>query len=86
MESLRRSRHCAVILLSMSIGRTKEDSPLYVACQAGHVGVVKYLLSLEGIDPNKPANGGTTPFFVTCQKGHKEVVSLLLADPSVDPN
>ena len=48
--------------------------------------MVKYLLSLKGIDPNKPANDGATPFFMACQNGHKEVVSLMLADPRIDPN
>jgi len=83
MAILRRSRYCAVILLSMSIGRMKEDSS---ACQEGHPAVAEYLLSLKGIDPNKPINDGATPFCIACQQGHKEVVSLLLADPRIDPN
>jgi len=61
-------------------------TPLSVACEKGHVGVVKYLLSLKGIDPNMQQNEGATPSFVACQQGHKEVVSLLLADPRIDPN
>jgi len=36
-------------------------TPFYVASKAGHVGVVKYLLSLNGIDPNKPANEEQLP-------------------------
>ena len=59
---------------------------LSIACHGRHVGVVKYLLSLKGIDPNKPANKGSTPLFMACANGHKEVVSLLLADPRIDPN
>ena len=47
---------------------------------------MKYLLSLKGIDLNKPKNDGATAFFMACQDGHKEVVSLLLADPRIDPN
>ena len=31
-------------------------TPLSVACHRGQVGVVKYLLSLKGIDPNMPNN------------------------------
>ena len=61
-------------------------TPLYGACQAGHVGVVKYLLSLKGIDPNKPQNEEATPFYIACENGHKEVVLLLLADHRIDPN
>jgi len=61
-------------------------SVFFGACEGGDVGVVKYLLSLKGIDPTKPANDGGTPFFKACAKGHKEVVSLLLADPRIDPN
>ena len=48
--------------------------------------MVKYLLSLKGIDPNKPSNDGATPFYFACEEGHEEVVSLLLADPKIDPN
>jgi len=40
-----------------------EYTPLSGACQSGHVEVVEYLLSLKGIDPNKPNNNRTTPFF-----------------------
>jgi len=60
-------------------------SPFYVACHKGQVEVVKYLLSLKGIDPGLPAINGATPFYISCQLGHKEVVSLLLADPRIDP-
>jgi len=62
------------------------QTPLFAACGKGHVGVVKYLLSLKGIDPNKPANDGATPFFMSCQEGHKEVVSVMLADQRIDLN
>ena len=58
---------------------------LHGACKNGRVEVVKYLLSLKEIDPNKPTNEGVTPFFIACQEGHKEVVSMLLSDPRVDP-
>jgi len=61
-------------------------TPLSSACQEGHPAVAEYLLSLKGIDPNKPINDGATPFCIACQQGHKEVVSLLLADPRIDPN
>jgi len=63
-------------------GRT----PFYCACQAGHVGVAEFLLSLKGIDLERPNNSGVTPFCMSCQNGRKEVVSLLLADPRLDPN
>jgi len=59
-------------------------TPFYVACQERHVGVMKHLLSLQGIDPNMPQNDGASPFYTACQEGHEEVVSLLLADPRTD--
>ena len=71
----------------MSIGRMKEDSPLFlVPVKKGMLGVVEYLLSLKEIDPDRPADDGATPFFMACANGHREVVFLLLADPRIDPN
>jgi hypothetical protein len=59
---------------------------LFVACQEGHVTVVKLLLAHGGIDVNKAMDGGTTPLFVACQKGHAAIVKLLLGHNEIDAN
>lgn len=61
-----------------------EGPPLYVACQEGHLEVVKLFLQHPNINPNKPTEKGSTPFYAACSKGHLEVVKLLLADGRID--
>jgi len=77
---------CGDPALNVNWQREGGYTPFYVASKAGHVGVVKYLLALKGIDPSKQQNQGATSFFAACSKGHKEMVSLMLADPRIDPN
>ena len=45
-------------------GRT----PLYIACQNGHVDAARLLLD-KGADVNWAAQYGRTPLFVACQEG-----------------
>jgi len=63
-----------------------EITPFFGACEKGHVAIVKFLLTVQKVDPMIAENEGATPFFTVCSKGKKEIVSLLLADPRVDPN
>ena len=58
--------------------------PFHVACQNGHLEVVKDLLA-HGVDVNSPDLQGRVPFHVACQNGHLEVVKVLLAH-GVDVN
>lgn len=60
-------------------------TPLYIACQEGHVSIVKQLLR-KGADPNlgiKHLLG--MPLIAAASAGHLEVVRLLL-DSGADPN
>jgi ankyrin repeat protein len=53
---------------------------LYMACQEGHLDVVKLLLGCQRhVDPNLASTlDGSTPLHVATQKGHLEIVELLL--------
>jgi len=61
-------------------------TPLFIACQAGHVQVVEVLLEDPRIEADRPRDDGITPFFMACQEGHAGVVRQLLNSPIVDPN
>ena len=67
--------------------RPKDDaSVLYVACQNGHMNIVKLLLAektLSDVDQRK--QNGSTPLFISAQQNHADVAELLLAR-GADPN
>jgi len=56
------------------------------AARNGHEGVVKILLGLEGVNPDKPDNDGRTPLSFAAENGREEVVKLLLGREEVDPD
>jgi ankyrin repeat protein len=51
--------------------------PLAVACQVGHLELVR-LLCESGADVNVNKTQGVTPLFLAAQEGHAEIVSYLL--------
>jgi ankyrin repeat protein len=51
-------------------------TPLYIACQKGHVKVVKALLTNKEIEINKQFKG-TTPLEKAIGKGYTEIAALL---------
>ena len=53
-----------------------DATPVLVAAQMGHAGVVRVLHEL-GADLNTPMLGGFTPVFIAAQDGHAEVVGVL---------
>jgi ankyrin repeat protein len=53
-------------------------TPLYIACQNGHLDVVDRLLKQNGIDINQSMNDGATPLYIACNNGHTSVARLLL--------
>ena len=54
-------------------------TPLYIASQQGHLGVVKVLLAKKDIDVNQATRGGYTPLWIASQEGHGVVKALLVA-------
>ena len=58
---------------------TTEDSqtPLYAACQEGHVDAARRLLD-KGAEVDQADKYGATPLFVACQEGHVDAAGLLL--------
>ena len=72
----------------IDVNRAKKDgsTPLYIACQEGHLDVVRMLLSTEGIEPDRARKDGMTPLFIACQEGHLDVVRMLLSVDGIDPN
>ena len=62
----------------------RRRTPLFNACEQGHVDVVRLLLEHE-VDAAAAVGGGWTPLYVACQWGRLEVARLLLdAGASVD--
>ena len=52
-------------------------TPLLVACQNGHIEVVRWLIT-SGAEIEATENQGATPLLLACQNGHIEVVRLLI--------
>jgi ankyrin repeat protein len=57
---------------------------LLIACQQGHVEVVRLLIS-EGADKEKAMSGGRTPLLIACihacdEEGRVEMVRLLISE------
>jgi len=59
-------------------GQKNECTPLMEAASAGHVDIVKLLIS-HGADVNAQSTSGNTPLMYACAGGHVECVKTLLA-------
>ncbi|XP_067660925.1 ankyrin repeat domain-containing protein 50-like [Haliotis asinina] len=66
--------HGANLLLSDIRG----NNILQLACTAGHIDVVKYIISLNSVNINSRGWKGRTPVMGAAEQGHKEVVELLV--------
>ena len=70
-------------------GKMEDDinngcTPLYIACQNGHLDVVRELLGADGIQANQANQKSQTPINVAADNGHVDVVRLLLSVPGID--
>ena len=53
-------------------------TPMFVACQQGHLKVCKWLCEVgAGADIRKASNSGSTPMYIACQQGHLKVCKWL---------
>lgn len=59
-------------------------TPLFYACNRGYPEIVQKLLSVKGVDPNKPNEYQTSPLICACDKGFVQIVELLLDHPDID--
>ena len=57
--------------------RKQTLSPLYAACEKGHVDAARLLLD-KGAEVNPADEDGATPLFIACQEGHVDAARLLL--------
>jgi len=62
--------------IQINQGNQNGATPLYIACQKGHLKVVQSLLTHKEIDINKDCKG-TTPLAKAMEKEHNEIVTLL---------
>jgi len=60
---------------------------LWLACEAGHLGVVHRLLQCQEVDPNVPQLAtGISPLCIASKLGFLEIVRVLLGDSRVNVN
>ena len=52
-------------------------TPLFIACQNGHVDAARLLLD-KGAEVDRAEKDGGTPLFIACEKGHVDAARLLL--------
>lgn len=54
-------------------------TPLYLACQEGHLEIIQYLVQDCGADPHARAYDGMTPLHAAAQMGHNTVIVWLVS-------
>lgn len=78
-----RSTESPLWLLRLSRGvnaQTKNGAtPLYLACQEGHLEVTQYLVQECGANPHASAHDGMTPLHAAAQMGHSPVIVWLVS-------
>lgn len=59
-----------------------DNEAIILACQRGHLEMVRFLLADKRVDPSAKLN---FPIYIASDRGHHEIVSLLLKDTRVNP-
>ncbi|XP_067661560.1 ankyrin repeat domain-containing protein 50-like [Haliotis asinina] len=68
----------AKLRADLSLSDESGSNILHTASYRGHIGIVKYILSLNSVDVNSRGWKSRTPVMVAAKQGHKEVVKLLV--------
>ena len=70
---------CKILKAGAAIDQARNTgfTPLYIACQEGHLDVARLLLE-TGAAVNQAHVSGATPLFIACIEGHLEIARLLL--------
>lgn len=66
---------CSTLSAQTKTGAT----PLYLACQEGHLEIIQYLVQDCGADPHARAYDGMTPLHAAAQMGHNTVIVWLVS-------
>ena len=66
---------CSTLSAQTKTGAT----PLYLACQEGHLEIIQYLVQDCGADPHACAHDGMTPLHAAAQMGHNTVIVWLVS-------
>nr|XP_021137614.1 espin [Columba livia] len=70
---------CSTLSAQTKTGAT----PLYLACQEGHLEIIQYLVQDCGADPHARAHDGMTPLHAAAQMGHNTVIVWLMSFTTV---
>lgn len=60
------------------------QDPLSQAASNGSLNIVKYLITVDGIDINKVTQDGMTPLLLAAEQNHQSVVDFLLTLPNIN--
>lgn len=61
-----------------------EDTALHLACNRGHINIIKFLLTMPELDINNQNEHGQTALLLATE--YENIVKLLLATPNIDVN
>lgn len=78
-RALRARGGCCVFRRGVNAQTKNGATPLYLACQEGHLEVTQYLVQECGADPHLSAHDGMTPLHAAAQMGHSPVIVWLVS-------
>ncbi|EAY09454.1 ankyrin repeat protein, putative [Trichomonas vaginalis G3] len=63
-----------------------QDTPLIIACYNNSIDVVKFLITLDGIDINAQDYYGNTPLHEACRCNYRDIVEILIGFRGININ